>query len=702
MFGTLMPVPLNAYWEITMNNPSKGLLYAIMAMILALTTLPGSAAAPVHGDAGHGYPVSLKDSGNHFVVLKQRPRRVVSLVPTATDIIYALGAQAALVGVTYHSTYPAEVNTKAVLGGFFRPSVQGITTLKPDAIFYSAIQKEVEEHFRKSGIVLIQVDNRTMEDGYRTIEMLGKVFHCKEKAAQIVAGIKAQVTKVGKKTARIPESKRKRALRLMGMDRIMTPGDDSFQNEFIRAAGGIPPTLGRNGPITAMTKEEWQEFNPQLIYYCGKEWELSKKYFDKPGWRDADAVRNKNYVRFPCELTCRASVYMGSFIEWLAANMYPEEFHDKNANVTKEETVGSKELELGLDYIAAARIVTSMIRDFPHQTLLIDLKEPMSAISSLEGPVSAIESVGNHHLPPPAWNLGHAVPLKEMKSLVCGIIGKEPAKTSLLFTGAKMDNLSIQKQQFKDMIVYALVTAGVEINAVRAGTDTGNYYEPGTINILILTNVELTPRAMTKSIIAATEGKTAALQDLDIRSSYTPSAQATGTGTDNIIVVQGRGPRLDNAGGHSKMGELVSRAACAGVKQAIAKQNGLVARRNIFKRMSERKIDAFGITTRCMALPPDKAQRMAASLENLLLQPRYAGFIESAFSVSSAYEKGLIHDLAPFKGYCKAIAEQIAATKVDSMNPYIKPEAAPKVIRMAFDALINGVRNRPSEGSIRN
>lgn len=677
-----------------MKNLSKVLLSAVMTVTLAFLAPSGGSSGHSHGDDGHEYPVSLKDAGNRFVVLKSKPRRVVSLAPTVTDIMCSLGAQDALVGVTYHSTYPAEVNDKTVVGGFFRPCVERITDLKPDVIFFSGIQKEVEKHFRNSKAVLIQVDNRSMDDGYRTIEMIGKVFHRKERAAQLVSRIKAQVDKVAKKVAQIPQSKRKRVMRLMGMNHVMTPGDDSFQNEFIRAAGAIPPKLGKDGPVAKMTKEEWEAFNPQVVYYCGREWELSKKYFDKPGWRDVEAVRNKAFPQFPCELTCRASVNMGSFIEWLAATVYPEVFHDKAANVSEERIVDSKNLELDLGCIKSVKVVTSLLRDFSHQTLVIDLKEPMTVVSSLEGPVTSVESVGNHSLPPPAWNLGHEIPLHQMKASICEIIGKQPHTTSLLFTGARMDNLSLQKQVFKDMVVHALVTAGVEANAVRAGTDTGGFYEPGTINIIILTNMRLTPRAMTRSIVAATEGKTAALQDLDIRSSYTPSAQATGTGTDNIIVVEGRGTKIENAGGHSKLGELVAKAVHAGVKEALAKQNGLVAHRNIFQRMKERNVDVFEIAATCMALPPDKAQRMAKNLEDLLLQPRYAGFIESAFSLSPSYEKGLVCDLTLFKEYCREIAEQVAGNKVDSMEEFIKPEAAPKVVRMALDALINGLQNQ--------
>ncbi len=148
------------------------------------------------------------------------------------------------------------------------------------------------------------------------------------------------------------------------------------------------------------------------------------------------------------------------------------------------------------------------------------------------------------------------------------------------------------------MTVYALVTAGVTSNAVRMGHDTGNFYEPGTINVLILTNMQLSPRAMTRAMISVTEGKTAALTELDIRSSYSPNLPATGTGTDNILVVQGEGQAIDNAGGHTKMGELIARAVYDGVLEAVARQNGITRERTIFARLAERHISLWRAAAR--------------------------------------------------------------------------------------------------------
>ena len=90
---------------------------------------------------------------------------------------------------------------------------------------------------------------------------------------------------------------------------------------------------------------------------------------------------------------------------------------------------------------------------------------------------------------------------------------------------------------------------------------------------MIFTNASFTVGAMARSIVTATEAKTAALQDLNYRSTPSPQVQATGTGTDNIIVVSGVNPDIliRHTGGHSKMGELIGFATKTAVTEALVK-----------------------------------------------------------------------------------------------------------------------------------
>ena len=536
--------------------------------ILFFALLIGEVVYAAHSS----FPITVTDAGGQTVHLKDIPKRVVSLVPGATETFFALGAGDQIVGLTYHDTHPREANTKTIVGGFFNPSQELIEKLHPDVILLSSLHAKIRQSFADSGITLIQVDAHTIEDGLRMIELIGKITDRNEQAAAKISHIREQFDLVSRKVAKIPATDRKRVMRLMGSDMVMTPGDGSFQNEFIRAASGIPPSFGKSGPVVPVTEEEWLKFNPQVIYYCGNEWKLSKKFFDKPGWKDVEAVRNGNYAHFPCDLTCRASVHMGDFVSWLAGVIYAEELADENENLGPDRALETRSLTIDLPYVKTAQVIDGAMRDFPTQTLLIDFIEPMSCLNSLSGSLSEIQSVGNHYVSPPLWTALHKISTDSLQGNICKITGREPISSSFLCTGAKMDNLSVQKAQYKDMIVYALVTAGVETNAIRSSVDEGKFYEPGTINIIILSNMRLTSRARTRAIISTTEAKSAALQDLDVRSCYSPNHQATGTGTDEVLVVEGRGKTVENAGGHSKLGELIANAVYSGVKESIALQ----------------------------------------------------------------------------------------------------------------------------------
>jgi ABC-type Fe3+-hydroxamate transport system substrate-binding protein/adenosylcobinamide amidohydrolase len=658
-------------------------------LAIFLLLLPASAVT--------GASVDFKDAAGRTCSIDGPPENVVSLVPSVTEILFRIGAGDAVAGVTYHDVYPPQAATKPVVGGFFAPSLERIAALQPDVVFLDGIHQSVINAFVGKGQPrLVQLPLAAFEDLYRSILMLGQVFDKTTAAENLILEIKADLAHTAEKIAAIPAENRRRVMRLMGRDRVMTPGDDSFQNELIRRAGGIPPTLGKPGSNVPMTLQEWQMFNPQVIYGCGTDRKAAMAMLDRPGWREVDAVKNGRLIYFPCDLTCRLSTRSGYFVSCLASRIYADEYAGL-PSVRPDGRMASRAFPLALDYVAEAEIVESSVNDFIHKTLLIHLDAPMAVASTLEGFREQVRHVGNSYSPPQVWGLNHRIGLEASRRQLMQSIGRDLADTSLLFTGADMDNLSVQRRQYKQMSVYALVTAGVRSNAARMAEDIGAWYEPGTINMIILANLQLTPRAMNRAIISATEAKTAALLDMDIRSAYTPLTNpATGTGTDNIIVVQGSGLRIDNAGGHSKMGELIAKAVYAGVQEAIFKQNGIVPQRNVFHRLKERKISMFGLVGDC-ACGLDSSQ-LARELEALLLDPQYANFIEVALTISDQYQRGLISDISAFNAWCDQIMAQIAGNPISEKQTFSDLHALPPVLRMAFDALLNGVYGRLSPG----
>ena len=652
---------------------------------------------------GYAYPFEIKDGADNQIIFKEKPMQIVSLVPSASEILFKIGAKDLIAGVTYHDATLAGAQDKEIVGGFFKPSLEKIGSLKPDFLIVSDLHKEVIQKYRGSDCRVFVYKTDSIAGAYENILTLGKIVDREVAAEKLVAQNQQALDHIQAKLARL-NLKPKRVFRLMGRDTLMTPGSNSFQNEMIRAAGGIPPDFGKQGSIVPVTKEEWQAFNPQVIYGCTPDREAAANFFTRPGWKEVDAVRNQQIYYFPCELTCRASTMMGPFVSWLSSMIYTREFADPENDVYPSGIFHSKSLDIDLDLVASASIIYSPIYDFENKTLVVDFISPQTILSTLEGQRDNIKTVGNHFLPPPTWSPSHHKGIEHIRDSIRKAIDREKQDISFLITGADMDNLSVQTQEFKEMKVVALVTAGVMSNAMRMAKDEGAYYEPGTINVIILTNYQLSQRAMTRAIIAGTEAKTAALEDMDIRSSYTPRIhEATGTGTDNILVVQGQGQKIDNTGGHSKMGELIARAVYKGVTEAVLKQNKINAGRNIFQRLKERQITLYQMIkdADCGCLGKKKSD-FAVLVEHLLLKPEYAAFMEAALAISDEYEKGLIRNLDSFDLWCKQMAEDIVLEKIDSagitgadidtFENMVIDESIPVVIRKALNGIMNGVR----------
>lgn len=240
--------------------------------------------------------------------------------------------------------------------------------------------------------------------------------------------------------------------------------------------------------------------------------------------------------------------------------------------------------------LKATAAVSKGLRDgLWEKTLIIMFPEKRRTLSTTDGFADAQAAI-NHAAHPELWmkmyeemqtkhEFGGNVYVRKIQAKIAKDLGLKREEVAQMSTAADMDNLAVVTKTFNPFVVTALVTAGAKTNAQRTGVDEGTYIEgeepKGTVNILVLTNARLTDGAMARALITITEAKTAAFEDLRIPSSYTKTVQATGTGTDSIIVATGTtGPKVTYTGGHNRIGELVGKAVYEAVIEALGKQNG--------------------------------------------------------------------------------------------------------------------------------
>ena len=535
----------------------------------------------------------------------------------------------------------------------------------------------------------------TLAEAFSHVEMIGGLFDCETKAKAVIQRNRDQLALVKARLANMPTQDRKRVARVMVGETLSCPGDDSFQNELIEAAGGIAPHWGKTGFAVPVDIEAWQAFNAQFVYGCHLNAKKVRVQLGQDGWKKVDAVRTQSIGMFPCDRTCWVSTRAGAFVQWLAAVLYPDVFADPEKAVLENKVLSRQPISVDLAYVTQAQVVTHRVADAEYKSLVLKFKEPMTVLSTLEGHRTGVQAVGNTYVPMHA-SLGHmARGIEPVQASIAENLGFLKQDYVGLMTGAHMDHLSVQKRNHKDLVVMAFVTAGVRGNALRMSKDTGAYMEHGTINIILLTNRRLGPNALTGAVISATEAKSAALSDLDVRSTYTPLAhQATGTGTDNVIVVQGQGPPAQFSGGHTKLGELVARAVHAGVIEAICRQNGIRTDRGLTQRLNERKLRLEEIV-RLYPITIDR-RKLLPRLETVLETPCYASFIESALAISDEYEKGRIKDFAFFDAVCASMAARLAG-KEGIVLTDVSDVPLPVVLAKAFGALIDGVGAAPSQ-----
>ncbi len=232
-------------------------------------------------------------------------------------------------------------------------------------------------------------------------------------------------------------------------------------------------------------------------------------------------------------------------------------------------------------------------------------------------------------------------------AMICGRVGLPARRCAVMGTAANMHNAALVRKSFRDLEVLAVVTGGVETNAGRAGdpasvAETPAGFEaltpqrllpgPGTINIMLFVSHPLTEAALTRTIMTATEAKTAALQELAVNSRYSDQP-ATGTGTDQIIVAapdrvlgreQGDIFRLTSAGKHSKLGELIGTSVKEAVKKTLALQNRLTPGGQCSVSIHLERFGCSGESLQariCGFLEPDPARLLAANFRCLDRDP---------------------------------------------------------------------------------
>lgn len=231
------------------------------------------------------FPLTLTDDLGRTVTLKAPPKRVVSMLPSVTETLCALGACDRLVATDDYSDWPERVKALPKAGGLYNPNPELIVSLKPDLVLVSKYGR-LYETLERAGLAVYAVRTETYEDIFRTTRTLGRLLGMEAQAERLVAQIQREV--YGEES-RAAQAKARPRVYYEIDPTPYTVGPESFIGVLIAKARGVNIVPKELGLFPKIAPEFVVEKNPEVIVATYPN--APETLRTRPGWSRVSAVQ---------------------------------------------------------------------------------------------------------------------------------------------------------------------------------------------------------------------------------------------------------------------------------------------------------------------------------------------------------------------------------------------------------------------------
>jgi iron complex transport system substrate-binding protein len=320
------------FLKIIMEVMMKKRLWQVVMVVLVLVLSTGLFAACGSSEAEEGKvsTIEVTDMIGRTVTLEAIPEKIVSLAPSNTEILFSLGLDDKIVGVSDFCDYPAAAKDKPKVGGFSTADVEKIVATEPDVIFVTNIHvDEILPALEQLGQTVVVIDPRNLDEVLDSFTLIGKITGTSSKASQIVKDLSARIKKIADKTAGLTLDEKPRVFYVMWHDPLMTVGGDTRIHELIETAGGIniyADTVGY--PMVEL--ETLVEADPQIIIAGTGMGEGADAPFQfaktESRFESSEARKNDRIYEINTDLVGRPSERMIDGLEHLTEMIHPDLF----------------------------------------------------------------------------------------------------------------------------------------------------------------------------------------------------------------------------------------------------------------------------------------------------------------------------------------------------------------------------------------
>jgi len=297
--------------------------YTVFVLLLIFLQLSAMAA---------GQERMITDDLGHVHNLKHPPQRIVSLAPNVTEILFALGLEEKIVGVTRYCNYPQQAQKKERIGGMVDLDLEKVISLQPDLViaFRGNPLRLIRRLKNLQLSVFVLEQGTTLESVFSLIERIGLITHREKAAASLVDGLNKDYKRVLSRLASLKHTP-KVYINIHGKG-LWTCGRDSFLNDLVNKAKGFNIAGEIPRAWIAYNLEEIIHQDPEYIIVITKS---QKDFTEIKGWfsqeaplRSTQAIRRKNIYYLDEDLITRPGPRIFRALEQLSRILHPALFRN--------------------------------------------------------------------------------------------------------------------------------------------------------------------------------------------------------------------------------------------------------------------------------------------------------------------------------------------------------------------------------------
>lgn len=273
------------------------------------------------------FPLTLTDDTGRQVKLKKTPKRIVSLAPSNTEILFALGLGHRVVGVTTFCDYPPEAKKKEKIGGFENPNLEKVISLKPDLVLATGgIQQPFIQELEKVGISVFVLHPKDLNQLIAGIDKVGKITGQVEQSRRLTGTMRKTIADIRSKVASQRKKSRPKVFVEIFSQPLYSAGAGTFIDDLIKISGGKNIAAEAGSDYVVYSLENLLKENPDI--YIAVKGSMSDPGLLKKraGFSDLKAVKNNRVYIVDDNLVSRPGPRIIEGLKQIAKYIYPQIF----------------------------------------------------------------------------------------------------------------------------------------------------------------------------------------------------------------------------------------------------------------------------------------------------------------------------------------------------------------------------------------